>query len=93
MIEMLAGDAGCTGTVSLRAGANGQPFLTDGGNVIYDCAFSQIEDPEVLDEALKLIPGVVENGMFLSIADAAIIAGPNGVEVIENDFDFDADGM
>lgn len=93
MIEMLAGDVGCTGLITLRQNAGGQPFLTDGGNLIYDCAFGRIEDPEALDEALKLIPGVVENGMFLGIADAAIIAGPDGVEVIENEFDFDTDDM
>ena len=46
---------------------------------------ARIDDPEDLDEALKLIPGVVENGMFLGIADLAIIAGPDGVAVIERD--------
>ena len=54
-----------------------------GGNYIFDCAFGQIDDPESLDEALKFIPGVVENGLFLGIADAAIIGGPEGVSVIE----------
>ena len=38
-----------------------------------------------LDEALKLVPGVVENGLFLGIADAAIVAGPEGVTVLERD--------
>ena len=38
-----------------------------------------------LDEALKLIPGVVENGLFLGIADAAIVAGPAGVIMLERD--------
>lgn len=83
MIEMLAHDSGCTGEIKLRLDARGQPFVTDGGNVIFDCAFGRIEDPEALDEALKFIPGVVENGLFLGIADAAIIGGPDGVEVIE----------
>ena len=57
--------------------------MTDGGNLILDCAFGRIEDPEALDEALKLVPGVVENGLFLGIADIAVIAGPDGLEVIE----------
>ncbi len=91
MIEMLAADAGCTGKITLRIGRDGQPYMTDSGNYIYDCAFGRIEEPDALDEALKLIPGVVENGMFLGIADAAIIAGPNGVEVIEQDFDLVTD--
>ena len=42
-------------------------------------------DPEDLDEALKLIPGVVENGLFLGIADLAIIAGPDGISLIGAD--------
>jgi ribose 5-phosphate isomerase A len=85
MLEVLASDAGCTGEVKLRMKADGQPFATDSGNLILDCAFGRIDDPEALDEALKLIPGVVESGLFLGIADAAIIAGPDGVVVIERD--------
>jgi ribose 5-phosphate isomerase A len=83
MIEMLAGDAGCHGDITLRTKADGNPFLTDGGNYIFDCAFGAIDDPESLDEALKFIPGVVENGLFLGIADVAILGGPDGVAVIE----------
>jgi ribose 5-phosphate isomerase A len=83
MIEMLAADSGCHGEIALRLQKNGEPFLTDGGNLIFDCAFGKIDDPESLDEALKFIPGVVENGLFLGIADAAFIGGPEGVAVIE----------
>ncbi len=86
----LAGDCGCEGEVKLRTGANGAPYVTDNGNHILDCAFGAIDDPEALDDALKLIPGVVESGLFLGIADVGIIAGPKGVEVlsgIEADFD------
>jgi ribose 5-phosphate isomerase A len=86
MIEMLAADVGCNGEIRMRMGADNQPFVTDGGNYIFDCAFGRIEDPEVLDEALKVIPGVVENGLFLGIADAAIVAGPGGVEVLSSEF-------
>ena len=93
MIEMLAADAGCRGTITLRQGKDGQPYMTDGGNYIFDCAFGRIEEPDALDEALKLIPGVVENGMFLGIADAAIIAGPDGIEIIEQDFDLVTDAV
>ena len=83
MIEMLAGDSGCHGEITLRLKPDGTPFVTDGGNLIFDCAFGQIDDPESLDEALKFITGVVENGLFLGIADAAISGGPEGVSVIE----------
>ena len=85
MIEVLAGDAGCRGEIKQRMRSDGQPFVTDSGNFILDCAFGRIEEPEALDEALKLIPGVVENGLFLGIADAAIVAGPDGVVVLERD--------
>jgi ribose 5-phosphate isomerase A len=85
MVEMLAADAGCSGEIVLRLQAAGRPFTTDSGNLILDCAFGRIEDPEALDEALKLIPGVVESGLFLGVADAAIIAGPAGVAVLERD--------
>ena len=57
-------------------------FVTDSGNVILDCAFRRIDNPEALDQALKRVPGVVENGLFLGIADAAIIAGPDGIVVV-----------
>jgi ribose 5-phosphate isomerase A len=90
MIEVLTSDAGCTGEIKLRLKPDAAPFVTDGGNFILDCAFGRIEDPEALDEALKLVPGVMESGLFLGIADAAIIAGPDGVVVLERDADDEA---
>lgn len=87
MIEVLAADAGCRGEIKQRMRPDGQPFVTDSGNFILDCAFGRIDEPEALDEALKLIPGVVENGLFLGIADAAIVAGPDGVVMLERDDD------
>lgn len=83
MIEGLAEDVGCAGPVTLRKGPDGQPFVTDSGNYILDCAFDILPDPESLDDILRQIPGVVENGLFIGICDTAIIAGPDGVEVIE----------
>jgi ribose 5-phosphate isomerase A len=82
MVIALAADAGCEGEITLRMGADGKPFVTDSGNFILDCAFGSIADPEDLDEALKLIPGVVENGMFLGIADLAIVAGADGISLV-----------
>jgi ribose 5-phosphate isomerase A len=85
MVAVLAAEAGCEGDIVLRLDKDGQPLVTDGGNLILDCAFGRIEDPEALDEALKLVPGVVENGLFLGIADMAIIAGPGGIVTIDRD--------
>ena len=84
MVELLAADAGCSGEIKLRSGADGRPFVTDAGHYILDCAFGRIEEPDALDEALKLIPGVVEHGLFLGLADIAIIAGPEGVAVLQS---------
>ena len=84
MISALAAEAGCDGGLTLRTGRDGQPFVTDGGNYIFDAALKSIPDPEALDALLKLIPGVVENGLFLGIAWKAIIAGPKGVTEIDS---------
>ena len=85
MLAVLAAEAGCEGDITLRMAKDGQPFVTDEGNLILDCAFGRIEDPEALDEALKLVPGVIENGLFLGIADTAIIAGPAGIVTLDRD--------
>jgi ribose 5-phosphate isomerase A len=90
MVEVLAADVGCRGEVKLRLAAGGQPFATDSGNWIIDCAFGRIDEPEALDEALKMIPGVVENGLFLGLADVVIVAGPGGIVVLERDNDTQA---
>ncbi|ADJ23650.1 ribose 5-phosphate isomerase [Hyphomicrobium denitrificans ATCC 51888] len=90
LIFQMATDAGCDGEIKLRLGAGGAPFVTDNGNHILDCSFGAIDDPEALDDALKLVPGVVETGLFLGIADVGIVAGPMGVEVLSAiDADFD----
>ena len=90
MVEALTSDIGCEGPITLRLKPDGQPFLTDGGNVILDCAFGRLPDPQMVDDVLRQIPGVVENGLFLGICETAIIAGPDGVEVIEAANLFDA---
>ncbi|MBU1345546.1 MAG: ribose-5-phosphate isomerase RpiA [Alphaproteobacteria bacterium] len=55
---------------------------TDGGNVIYDAKCQAIHDPVRLADDLKLITGVVEHGLFLDLADEAIIGGDTGVDVL-----------
>jgi ribose 5-phosphate isomerase A len=55
---------------------------TDGGNLIYDAACQAIHDPVRLADDLKLITGVVEHGLFLDLADEAIIGQDSGVEIL-----------
>lgn len=55
---------------------------TDGGNVIYDAKCGAIIDPVRLADDLKLITGVVEHGLFLDLADEAIIGTDDGWEVL-----------
>jgi ribose 5-phosphate isomerase A len=61
----------------------GQPVRTDGGNVIYDVACGVIPEPALLAAALKGVTGVVEHGLFLDLADRALIGGPDGVRELE----------
>jgi ribose 5-phosphate isomerase A len=84
MIEAATQDIGYSGPVRLRKAADGSNFLSDGGNFIIDCAFDSILDPEELGDVLEMIPGVIEHGLFIGIADTAIFAGPDGIEIIED---------
>jgi ribose 5-phosphate isomerase A len=58
------------------------PFVTDGGHFILDASFGRIPDPRALSDALHVIPGVVEHGLFIGLASVAIIAGSDGIETI-----------
>ena len=85
MIEDIADELGLEGTVRQRLGEDGKPFVSDGGNFILDCSFGVLDDPEVLAELLPFTPGVVDHGLFIGLADQAVIAGENGVRLIEAD--------
>ena len=71
---------GNAGAINLRGGD--APFITDGGHYIYDCALGAINDAEGLAQALLNVPGVVEHGLFLGYATAAILAGTDGLEEV-----------
>jgi ribose 5-phosphate isomerase A len=62
---------------------DGQPVRTDEGNLIYDAACGRIEEPAALAAALKSVTGVVDHGLFLDLADRALIGGPGGVTTLE----------
>jgi ribose 5-phosphate isomerase A len=82
LIEALSAEAGCEGEIRLRPGTGDLPFITDQGNLIVDCAFNNIPEPEVLAFALKRVPGVVEHGLFLGLADLAFVATSGGVKTM-----------
>lgn len=65
--------------VDLRLGGNGSPYVTDEGNLLFDCSGMVIEDPPRLAAILDDIVGVVEHGLFLNYADLALIATEEGV--------------
>jgi ribose 5-phosphate isomerase A len=64
-------------SISLRGGGN--PFVTDEGHHILDCTFGEIADPSALANKLKSIPGVVEHGLFIGMAEMALIGKDGGV--------------
>jgi len=66
---------GCVAKLRMKGD---EPFVTDGGNFIYDCKFESIDKPFFLESRLDAIPGVVENGLFLNTAFDVLIAKPDG---------------
>jgi ribose 5-phosphate isomerase A len=65
--------------VTLRAGKDGAPFLTDGGHYIVDCDLDPVDNPGALERDLATIVGVVEIGLFIGMAKEAFVAGPDGI--------------
>jgi ribose 5-phosphate isomerase A len=82
-IEAAVAAAGCPGPALLRRTKDGHAFVTDGGHWILDAALERIPDPRSLAGRLDEIAGVVEHGLFIGLAHAVVIAGPEGVRVIE----------
>lgn len=67
----------------LRRDEHDEIYLTDNGNYILDCRCREIRDPERTERELKLLTGVVECGLFVNMADLAIVATDDAVEIIE----------
>ncbi|MDH7607644.1 MAG: ribose 5-phosphate isomerase A [Candidatus Bathyarchaeota archaeon] len=59
------------------------PVITDNGNFIIDVDFGLIKDPAKLERRLKAIPGVVETGLFVGMADMVYLGKKVGVEKLE----------
>ncbi len=68
---------------ALRRHDDGTPVMSDNGNLLLDCRFAGgIEDPATLARALEGRAGILETGLFLGMANDAILAGPDGVRIL-----------
>ena len=76
-------ESGVSGQMVLRKGEDGHVFVTDGGHWIIDAHLGRIEDAPRLAGLLSLIPGVVEHGLFIGLADTAVLASAQGIRVVE----------
>ena len=67
-------------TPKIRQAKDGSgDYITDEGNILLDCTSSGIADPDETAAAIRAIVGVVEHGLFLNMAERALIAGEGGV--------------
>ncbi len=82
-LEKAIGSVQTGGPLSLRRGPDGHPFVTDGSHWIVDAALGRIDDPKTLAHALADVPGVMEHGLFIGYAQMVVIAGPDGVKLVE----------
>ncbi|GAB7014305.1 ribose 5-phosphate isomerase A [Halolamina salina] len=57
------------------------PVVTDNGNLVLDCAFGEIDDPDALARTLSTVPGVVEHGLFVGLVDEVHVGSDDGVEI------------
>jgi ribose 5-phosphate isomerase A len=74
---------GCEPRLRMDAADPQQPFVTDGGHYTADCSFDAIGDPAALEAAIRAIPGALESGLFVGLALAAVVAGEDGVSILE----------
>jgi ribose 5-phosphate isomerase A len=70
--------AGLGGEPKLRTAVSGSPFVTDDGNYILDVKFRSISKPEELERKINLVPGVVENGIFVGVPDFVLVGYEGG---------------
>jgi len=82
-VETAAADVGDPGPARLRLDHSGHAFVTDSGHWLLDAQLRRITDPRALASRLSAIPGVMEHGLFIGLARTAIVAGPDGVRLIE----------
>lgn len=61
---------------------DGQPYVTDNGNLILDWSAGPIDDPAAVEKRLKAMTGVVDSGIFAGVASRVIVAGKSGIRKI-----------
>lgn len=81
--QTTAGRVRDEGADAILRGGSDDPFRTDGGNLILDCAFTSIPNAASLHRALKSITGVVETGLFIGLATTILAGTPDGVKRLE----------
>lgn len=74
---------GCEGALTQRKDSDGHAFVTDQGHLILDAHLGAIPDPAALARAVAEVPGVVEHGLFIGLASRVILAGTDGIVVLE----------
>jgi len=82
-IEEAFAKSGVSGQLIVRKRADGHAFVTDGGHWIVDAHLGEIPDAPRLAGLLNPVPGVVEHGLFIGLASMAMLAGTQGIRVIE----------
>jgi ribose 5-phosphate isomerase A len=82
-IAQACAESGVSGEMLLRKSSDGHVFVTDGGHWIVDAHLTRIQDARRLAGLLSIIPGVVEHGLFVGLAKTAILAGAQGIRVVE----------
>jgi ribose 5-phosphate isomerase A len=80
LCERRLAQQGCT--PALRHTPDRTPIRTHEGNLILDCRFSAIADAAALSVAIHAIPGVVEHGLFIGMAERVLVAGAGGISVM-----------
>jgi ribose 5-phosphate isomerase A len=76
-------ETGVSGDMVLRKTRDGHVFVTDGGHWIVDAHLTRIQDARRLAGLLNTIPGVVEHGLFVGLATKAVLAGAQGIRVVD----------
>lgn len=82
-IEAAFAQNGVSGSMDARKTKDGHVFVTDGGHWIIDARLGRIPDPPKLAASLNSIPGVVEHGLFIGLAHTVVLAGAQGIRVVE----------